>query len=60
MPQEKLVTELHFPRLTVDGAEGTCFDTVTIIASPKQFAPPALPFSVSPLIAGWILTLGAC
>lgn len=39
--------ELRFPRLNIDGAEGSRFDTVTITVSPKQFAPPALPFSVS-------------
>lgn len=42
------MTELRFPRLIVDGAEGTRFDTVRITVSPKHFAPPALPFSVSP------------
>lgn len=43
------MTELHFPRLIVDGADGTRFDTVMITVSPKHFAPPAVPFSVSPL-----------
>jgi hypothetical protein len=63
--QEKFVTELRFPRLGVDGAEGTRFDTVVITVSQQHFAPPALPFSVSPLApalqcgflhlpAGWI------
>lgn len=41
--------ELRFPRLIVDGADGTRFDSITITASAQQFAPPAMPFSVSPL-----------
>lgn len=49
MAQEKSVTELRFPRLIVDGAEGTRFDTVMITVRPMHFAPPAIPFSVSPL-----------
>lgn len=43
------MTELRFPRLIVDGADGTRFDTVMITGSPKHFAPPAVPFGVSPL-----------
>lgn len=43
------MTEVRFPRLIVDGAEGTRFDTVRITVSPKHFATPAVPFGVSPL-----------
>lgn len=42
------MTELRFPRLIIVG-EGTRFDSVTIPVSPQQFAPPAIPFSVSAL-----------
>ena len=42
------MSELKFPRLVVDG-EGTRFDSITIPVLSQQFAPPAVPFSVSPL-----------
>ena len=41
------MTELRFPRLIADGAQGTRFDTVEITVTSRQFAPPAAPFSVS-------------
>lgn len=41
------MTELCFPRLRADLAEGTRFDTVRITVIPQQFAPPAPSFSVS-------------
>lgn len=50
MPQEDVVaTELTFPRLVADAGGGSRFDSITIPVTPQQFAPPALPFSVSPL-----------
>ncbi|WP_194724723.1 cupin domain-containing protein [Noviherbaspirillum malthae] len=41
------MTELCFPRLIADVAQGTRFETVMIPVIPKQFAPPAPSFSVS-------------
>lgn len=60
-----MASELQFPRLIGDGAGGSRFELVTIHVSLQQFAPPAMPFSVSPLAqasqcgflhlpAGWI------
>lgn len=43
------MNELRFPRLVVDGAQGTRFDSIAIPVTEQQFAPPAMPFSVSPL-----------
>lgn len=44
-----MFNELTFPKLVVDGAGGTRFESVTVTVTPQQFAPPALPFSVSRL-----------
>ena len=44
-----MADQLTFPRLVNDGAGGTRFESVTVTVTPQQFAPPALPFSVSPL-----------
>lgn len=66
IPQENIVVnELVFPKLVNDGAGGTRFESVTVPVTRQQFAPPALPFSVSPLApasqcgflhlpAGWV------
>lgn len=43
------MSELKFPRLVVDGVGGTRFDSITIGVTAQPFAPPAMPFSVSPL-----------
>lgn len=43
------MSELRFPRLIVDDAGGTRFDSISITVLPQQFAPPAMPFSVSTL-----------
>ena len=40
-------TELTFPRLVTEADGGTRFDSISIVATPQQFAPPAQPFSVS-------------
>jgi hypothetical protein len=44
-----MADELTFPNLVLDGNGGTRFAAVTVPVTPKQFAPPALPFGVSPL-----------
>jgi hypothetical protein len=44
-----LVNELTFAKLVADSAGGTRFESVTVAVTVQQFAPPALPFSVSPL-----------
>jgi hypothetical protein len=50
MPQKDSMTnELTFPRLVADDTGGTRFESVTVKVTSQQFAPPALPFSVSPL-----------
>jgi hypothetical protein len=42
-------TDLTFPRLIADSNGGSRFDSVTIPVTLQDFAPPASPFSVSPL-----------
>jgi len=50
MSQEEVVaTELTFPKLVADPEGGSRFESITVRVTPQQFAPPALPFSVSPL-----------
>ena len=44
-----MAAELAFPRLTADADGGSRFGSITIAVTPQQFAPPALPFSVSSL-----------
>ena len=44
-----MATELTFPRLVADSSGGSRFESITVGVTPQQFAPPALPFSVSPL-----------
>lgn len=41
--------DLTFPRLFADAAGGSRFDSVSIPVALQNFAPPALPFSVSTL-----------
>jgi hypothetical protein len=42
-------TDIIFPRLYSDPSGGSRFDTVTVPVTLQNFAPPALPFSVSAL-----------
>jgi hypothetical protein len=44
-----VVNKLTFPKLVADAAGDTRFESSTVAVTPQQFAPPALPFSVSPL-----------
>ncbi len=44
-----MVNELTFPKLVADGASDTRFESIAVTVTPQQFAPPALPFSVSAL-----------
>ena len=42
-------THLTFPRLFTDSSGGSRFDTVAVPVTLQNFAPPALPFGVSPM-----------
>jgi hypothetical protein len=42
-------TDLSFPLLIADSSGGSRFDSVTVPVTLQNFAPPASPFSVSPL-----------
>jgi hypothetical protein len=44
-----VVNELTYPKLVTDNAGGTRFELITVTVTAQQFAPPALPFGVSPL-----------
>lgn len=43
-------TEITLPRLWADASGGSRFDTVTVAVTLQNFAPPAMPFGVSPLL----------
>lgn len=42
--------ELRFERLLPTADGGSCFEELAVPVEPRQFAPPALPFGVSPLV----------